>query len=86
MLMLLDDVEQLELQETEDLVLYRVYSDRQSQSNHLDLEVRMRDNSLREVPNYCMITEAVCRLTEATGDVAILPCDPEKIIKREGFS
>ena len=42
--------------------------------------------SLREVPNYCMITEAVCRLTEATGDVAILPCDPEKIIKREGFS
>ena len=43
MLMLLD-VEQLELQETEDLVLYRVYSDRQSQSSHLDLEVQMRDS------------------------------------------
>ena len=63
MLMLLDDI----------LVLSSLSRKRQRiwycmPESHMDLEVCMRVDSLREYLNYCMITEAVCRLTEATED------------------
>ena len=56
------------------MVLYRVYSDRQSQSSHLDLEVQMREQlPSGKFPTIVCYTGLLGsqRLTGLTG----LPCD-----------
>ena len=60
MLMLLDDILVLSSLscKRQRMVLYRVYSDRQSQSSHLDLEVQMRDIFPQGSSQLLYVTEA----------------------------
>ena len=67
-------VERLELQETGDMVLYRVYSDRQSQSNHIDLEVNMRVRFPQGITQTIVCYRGLLGSQRLTG-LTWLPCD-----------